>query len=104
MYAAALTTVTDGELVNHLEHADGQEDLCFALWRPSQGRDRLTALVSEPILPREGERRVRGNVSFEPRYYERALGLALEHDAGLAFLHAHPSGIGWQGMSSDDVN
>jgi molybdopterin/thiamine biosynthesis adenylyltransferase len=104
MRDAALTTATDGTLVAHLERADGQEDLCFALWRPSQGRDRLTALVSEPILPREGERRVHGNVSFEPRYYERALGLALEHDAGLAFLHAHPGGIGWQGMSSDDVN
>jgi molybdopterin/thiamine biosynthesis adenylyltransferase len=104
MYAAALTTDTDRALVEHLKRGDGQEDLCFAPWRPSQGRDRLTALVAEPILPREGERNVHGNVSFEPRYYERALGVALEQDAGLAFLHSHPSGRGWQGMSSDDIN
>jgi molybdopterin/thiamine biosynthesis adenylyltransferase len=104
MYAAALTTETDRILIEHLERADGQEDLCFALWRPSQGRDRLTALVAQPIFPREGERRVHRNASFEPHYYERALGVALEQEAGLAFLHAHPSGRGWQDMSSDDIN
>jgi molybdopterin-synthase adenylyltransferase len=104
MHAAAVATTTDRTLVDHLERADGQEDLCFALWRPSQGRDRLTGLIADPILPREGERRVHGNASFEPQYYERALGVALEHDAGLAFLHAHPGGRGWQGMSSDDLN
>ena len=103
MYAAALSTDTDRALVAHLDRADGQEDLCFALWRPSQGRDRLTALVAEPILPEEGERRVHGNVSFESRYYQRALTCALEQEAGLAFLHSHPNGRGWQGMSSDDI-
>jgi hypothetical protein len=102
MYAAALTTSAARELVDHLDRADGQEDLCFAIWRPSQGRDRLTALLAEPILPREGERRVHGNVSFAPGYYQRALGVALAADAGLAFLHSHPSGRGWQGMSQDD--
>jgi molybdopterin/thiamine biosynthesis adenylyltransferase len=102
-YAAALSTETHRTLVDHLDRHDGQEDLCFALWRPSQGRSRLTALVAEPILPEVGERRLHGNVSFEPRYYERALARALEEEAGLAFLHSHPAGTGWQAMSSDDV-
>jgi molybdopterin/thiamine biosynthesis adenylyltransferase len=103
VYAVALRTVTNGELVEHLERADGQEDLCFALWHPSKGRDRLTALVADPILPRPGDHHVHGNASFEPSYYERALGVALEQGAGLAFLHAHPRAHGWQGMSSDDI-
>lgn len=103
MYAAAMTTETDRALVEHLERTDGQEDLCFALWRSSQGSERLTALVTEPLLPGDGERHIHGNVSFEPRYYQRALARALEEGAGLAFLHSHPHGRGWQGMSSDDV-
>ncbi len=104
MHAAALTTETDRMLVEHLDRPDGQEDLCFALWRPSQGRDRVATIIAEPILPRESERTVHGNVSFEPAYYERALSLALEQEAGLAFLHSHPGGRGWQGMSSDDID
>jgi molybdopterin/thiamine biosynthesis adenylyltransferase len=103
IYSAALTSATSETLATHLARADRQEDLCFALWRPSQGRERLSALVDTPILPRAGERNVHGNVSFEPQYFERALGLALEHEAGLAFLHAHPGGRGWQEMSADDL-
>jgi molybdopterin-synthase adenylyltransferase len=103
IYSAALTTETNEALVAHLARADRQEDLCFALWRPSQGSDRLSALLDAPILPRPGERNVHGNASFEPQYFERALGLALEHNAGLALLHAHPGGRGWQEMSVDDL-
>jgi hypothetical protein len=103
MYAAALTTETDRELARHLTRADQQEDLCFALWRPSRGAARVTALVQEPILPGAGDRRVHGNASFEAAFYERAVALALERGAGLAFLHSHPGGRGWQDMSHDDV-
>jgi molybdopterin-synthase adenylyltransferase len=89
---------------DHLLRADRQEDLCFALWHPSAGTTRTTALIEQLILPREGERRVHGNASFESHYFERALTLATKEGAGLALMHSHPLGRNWQDMSSDDIN
>jgi molybdopterin-synthase adenylyltransferase len=103
-YSAALSSATNEALRDHLVREDGQEDLCFALWRPSTGSERTSALVSQPILPLPGERNVHGNVSFEGQYLVRAAGLAAEASAGLALLHTHPGGRGWQGMSADDVH
>lgn len=100
--SVALSASTHNELRHHLQREDGQEDLCFALWYPSEGRTRTTALVAKAILPKHGERRVHGNASFLPHYFERALAEALAANAGLTFLHSHPAS-GWQGMSSDDV-
>jgi hypothetical protein len=102
-YSAALPSSLHAEAVGHLLRADGQEDLCFGLWYPSQGRTRISALVSKLILPRNGERRVHGNASFLPSFFERAIHEATSVGAGLALLHSHPGGIGWQGMSDDDI-
>src|SRR5690348_4249508 len=51
--------------VEHLVREDRQEDVCFGLWNASFGQNRLTALLTELIFPRNHERVVRGNVSFE---------------------------------------
>ena len=90
------------ELESHLIRGDGQEDLAFALWNPSCGAERQTALVYEVMLPIEGDREVHGNVSFLPQYLERACAAAMKQQSGVAFLHSHPF-PGWQGMSRDDI-
>ncbi|VVB84929.1 ThiF family protein [uncultured archaeon] len=87
--------------INHLLRNDAQEDLCFALWKPSSGSSRKTALIHELILPRENERLIHGNASFLPQYIERVIGKALETNSGIAFMHSH-LGPGWQDMSYDD--
>lgn len=105
-YSVALANASHdalaGHLLQHLDHGLFQEDLCFAIWFPSTGRTRYTALVGQPLLPEDGERNLHGNASFEARYFERALAIAVANNAGLVFLHSHPSS-GWQSMSPDDV-
>lgn len=101
-YSVAMTEDIHREALAHLLRDDGQEDLCFALWRPSRGSRRYSALVQSLVLPLEGERQVHGNASFNPAYFERATRLAVEAGAGLVFMHSHV-GPGWQGMSPDDV-
>jgi molybdopterin/thiamine biosynthesis adenylyltransferase len=100
--SVALTAELHAELTTHLVRADGQEDLCFAIWFPSEGARRTSALLHHAVLPVAGERRVHGNASFLPAYFERALDEAMAAGGGLAFLHSH-GGPGWQGMSDDDV-
>lgn len=98
----AMSEAVDETLQAHLLRADGQEDLTFALWSPSDGRSRQTATLHTPLLPQAGERIVHGNVSFQSAYFERALELAARERCGLALLHSHV-GPGWQGMSRGDV-
>ena len=102
-HSVALATTTHEMLVGHLDRADGQEDLCFALYRDSQGEQRHTAIVRELILPEAGERDIHGNAALHGEYFLRALDRAEEADAGLALLHSHPHGRGWQDMSLDDT-
>lgn len=101
-YGIALTSGTNEALKTHLLRADGQEDLCYALWYPGQGANRLTALVSEPILPIGNERSVHGNASTSGEYFGRAIKTAMEKGAGVVFMHSHPY-PGWQDMNSDDT-
>lgn len=100
--SVALPTPLHEAALRHLLRLDRQEDLCFALWNPSQGSSRLTACLESLVLPEAGERHVHGNVSFSPAYFARAVSLARRKNCGLAFLHSH-LGPGWQGMSPDDV-
>lgn len=89
-------------LLRHYREGAWQEDLCFALWRPSTGRSRRTGLIYDVLLPEEGERSLHGNASFEPGYLARSIRRAVSDEAGLAFMHSHP-GKGWQGMSETDL-
>jgi len=91
------------QLFHHLLREDGQEDLCFATYIPSTGESRTSAIISEIIFPKVGERNVHGNVGFLPHYFERALQIAGQRKEGLILLHSHHS-KGWQDMSEDDVN
>ena len=100
--SVAMSEAVHSALAGHLLAAQGVEDLAFALYTPSRGRTRLTALINEVLLPYPGDRQQHGNVSFNLRYLERVLDRAAEAGAGVAFLHSH-LGPGWQGMSLDDV-
>ena len=95
-------SVSSEHLLQHFKRREFQEDLCFALWRPSTGAQRRTALIDDIILPESGERMLHGNASFAPHYLARAMKIAREKEAGLAFMHSHLSS-GWQGMSDADV-
>src|SRR6266699_4523590 len=103
-YVAALPEDVSEQAEAHLLRADRQEDLCFALYRPGEGRRRWTALLYELILPEVDEREVHGNAAFHSIFIRRALRLAQAQGAGLALMHSHPRGIGWQMMSRDDIN
>lgn len=89
-------------LLQHQREGRRQEDLCFALWRPSTGAERISALIFCVIPPRDGERHLHRAASFEAAYLGRAVGLACQNQAGLVFMHSH-LGPGWQGMSDVDL-
>jgi molybdopterin-synthase adenylyltransferase len=101
-YSSAMTATVESSLAAHLVRDDGQEDLCFASWRASTGRERQTVLVIEPILPEPGERHVHGNASFEMSYALRAAKVAAKGGDGIAFIHSHPKWRGWQRLNGTD--
>lgn len=101
-FSVAMTSEVARHLTGHLRRADEQEDCCFVLWQPSTGASRTTALLTEVVLPQDGERIVHGTVDFTSAYFLRAAALAAEHGCGLGFIHAHPQGRGWQSLNGID--
>lgn len=90
-------------LTKHLLRFDGDEDLCFASYVPSNGHERFSGIITGILLPRENERNLHGNVGFLPLYFERVLRVAREKKEGIVFLHSHPF-PGWQSMSHNDIS
>lgn len=101
--SAAMTGAVESALMEHLSRSDGQEDVCFATWRPSTGRRRRTALIVDAVLPLSDERQVHGNASFDMSYALRAAKVAASRGEGIAFMHAHPGGLGWQRLNETDA-
>lgn len=100
--SVATTADVAAGLTTHLRRHDGQEDVCFVLWRPSTGHARTTAVVYDLVLPGKGDREVHGNASFSDTFFLRAAAVAAEAGAGLGLIHSHPRGQGWQRLSEDD--
>lgn len=101
-YSVVLTEEINESLLNHLIREDRQEDLCFALYNKSEGKSRVTGVLTEVVLPEDGERQVHGNASFNSDYFERVLKIAMKKNCGIVFMHSHPYS-GWQHMSETDV-
>ncbi len=93
------------QLVDHLlsgfRRGGFQEEACLALWQRGDGLNRYTGILSEVVLPEDGDRDLHGNVTVQGRYLNRVLDRALEEGAGVAALHSHP-GSGWQALSTID--
>ena len=100
--SVAMTSAVEDKLVAHLVRDDGQEDLCLATYRPSTGISRDSALLSDVILPKRGERFVHGNATITADYVLRAASIAQKKSCGLALLHSHPRAKKWQSMSGPD--
>ena len=102
-YQAVLTEGLDKRLTEFLLSDPQDEEICFAVWFPARGKTRYTAIIREPIWPQDGERERHGTVSALPNYVDRAKELARQHDGGLAMIHTHPAGRGWQNVSTADL-
>jgi hypothetical protein len=102
-FSVAIPSPIADRLHQHLARADGQEDCCFLLWHSSTAATRTTGLIAEVVLPQPGERIVKGTVSFTSGYFLRAASLAAEQGSGLAFIHSHPAGGGWQDLNEIDA-
>ncbi len=101
-FSVAVPSVLNIELCKHLLRIDGQEDVAFALYKPSIGVHRFTALLHRILLPEDGDRDVHGNVNIHASYFKRVCQIAASEGSGIALIHSH-LGPGWQGMSIDDI-
>lgn len=77
IYSVAIKQSTNINLLQHLIRDDGQEDLCFALHEIGTGKNRITGLITEIILPVQGEKNLHGNVSINHSYFDRVVQIAL---------------------------
>ena len=103
-YNIAMTESTNKILNDFLLKDLKDEEICFAIWYPTDGKTRFTVLLQEVILPKNGDRVRHGNVSALPQYVDRVKEYARVKGGGVAMIHTHPSGNGFQGVSGPDLH
>lgn len=102
-HSVAMSATVHQDLSRHLLRADGQEDICLATYATSTGAHRITRVLSIVEPPRKNEREVHGNATITGNYVLRVAAQAAREGRGVAIMHSHPGGRGWQRMSSADV-
>jgi hypothetical protein len=101
-FTVAMADPLNRDLREHLLRADGQEDLCIAIYRTSTAAHEVNVVLVKMVPPDVRDREVHGTVTFTGRYVLRAAALAAELGGGVAILHSHPLGQHWQLMSDPD--
>lgn len=101
-FSVAIPAALNFDLTKHLLKKEDAEEVAFALYKPSGGTYRFTALIYKLIFPKENERTIKGgSVEIEPAFFRRVCQEAMKDKAGLALVHSHLTD-GWQGMSVND--
>lgn len=100
----AVSADVETQLCEHLLRPDGQEDICLATYAPSSGLSRFTGVLDAVVPPRSGDRAVHGNASISGSYVLRVATEAARLGKGVALLHSHPGGHGWQPLSTLDTD
>lgn len=103
-HSVAMSAAVHDNLSHHLVRDDGQEDICLATYATSSGARRTTRVLTNVELPRDGEVEVHGNATITGNYVLRVAAQAALEGRGVAIMHSHPGGRGWQRMSSADVD
>ena len=101
-FSVAMTAGTHRALGAVLVRDDRQEDVCIALYRPSTGETRSTALLTSVVPPSDADRAVHGNATVFGEYMLRGAERARDDGCGLMFAHSHPGAAEWQPMSGPD--
>lgn len=101
-FSVAMTDRTHRALGAVLVRDDHQEDVCLALYRPSTGETRSTALLTSVVPPTDSDRAVHGNATVFGDYMLHGAERARDNGCGLMFAHSHPRAAEWQPMSGPD--
>lgn len=103
-HSVAMADHVHRALAGHLLRDDGQEDICLASYITSTGAQRTTRILHTTHQPTAGDRQVHGNATIMGTYVLRIAVEAAAQGRGVAILHSHPGALGWQGLSSLDLD
>lgn len=102
-YSVAMTEMVNKELQEFLLKDIHDEEICFAIWYPVNGKIRFSGLIHTIVFPKDGDRKRHGNVSAYPQYLDRVKRMAIKKKGGIAMIHTHPLGEGPQNVSKPDL-